>query len=940
MDKWLLEDGSGYWQLEANTDRWLLDYYVELNTPADAATVSDTTPTLEFTGTDPEGHDVRYNVQVDTVATFRSSLGSESLADSYSESNWSASYTNTARTYGQSFVGNGSLLSSVKFYISSTSTGGTLQAELYAHTGTYGAGGTGTGSSLATSATINANTISSSLTLVTFTFSGANNVELVNGTNYVIGLRKTGVDLSTIAQGYDNTSPTHAGNSSREDAGVWAALTADDLIFYLYTKPGIPLLDKTSGTDPGFLLTDTTKTNRLLDYFNQTTLNTALWTQTTGGSATMSYDSTGATVNFPASSTSSTIGQLQSASYNLTGGFAELQVLAVPLSSTTANGELRLQIDINNYIRWVYEQGTLYAQRRVSGTVTTVTSFAYNSTTHKYWRIRESGGTTFWETSENGDTWTIRGSLANPIAVTSLSVFIVGSAYQAVSNAGTFKFNRFNVSTFPSGAQVGYTVQSALTDGTYYWRVRGIDPGGSNTWSGWSTTRSFTLTTSTATLLTVQDLSSGSTLDSVALTQQNTLAVSELTSATTADAVSLTQQNVLAVNDARSASTVDNLTLTTNTPLTVQELTSPSTVDTISIAQAHNLIVSELTSTSTLDSVTLTQAHNLSVNELSSAATLDNVSLSQANTLAVSEITSPTTIESPSITTNTTLTVQELSTPTTADNVSLVQTNLLVLQELLSATTVDSLSLTQANQLAVNELSSVTTLESIALSQATTLILQEMTSTSTVDSPNLTQQNLLSLSDLSSPTILESFALTQSNLLAVQELSSPTTIENVALISGNALTVADLTSAITLESLSLSQANTLSISDLSSVTTLDSLGLTYDAVLAVHDLASVTTLESVLLSSGNILSVTDLSSVIMLDAVSLSQHTNLSVADLVSLTRLESVSLAMATTRIISLYGMKPPFLIITGYRPLISLSGAKTSEQTVTGTKTPVRIL
>lgn len=37
-----------------------------------------------------------------------------------------------------------------------------------------------------------------------------------------------------------------------------------------------------------------------------------------------------------------------------------------------------------------------------------------------------------------------------------------------------------------SGAEQTYTVQSALSDGTYYWRVRAIDPSGGNTWGAWS----------------------------------------------------------------------------------------------------------------------------------------------------------------------------------------------------------------------------------------------------------------------------------------------------------------------------------------------------------------------------------------------------------------------------------------------------------------------
>jgi hypothetical protein len=46
---------------------------------------------------------------------------------------------------------------------------------------------------------------------------------------------------------------------------------------------------------------------------------------------------------------------------------------------------------------------------------------------------------------------------------------------------------------FNSGDRIGYTVQSDLDTTTeYFWRVRGIDPSGSNTYGAWSSTRSFT----------------------------------------------------------------------------------------------------------------------------------------------------------------------------------------------------------------------------------------------------------------------------------------------------------------------------------------------------------------------------------------------------------------------------------------------------------------
>jgi hypothetical protein len=54
---------------------------VALNTPSDSATGVSTTPTLEFTGTDAEGDDVRYNTQIDTANTFDSLLGDGPVHD-------------------------------------------------------------------------------------------------------------------------------------------------------------------------------------------------------------------------------------------------------------------------------------------------------------------------------------------------------------------------------------------------------------------------------------------------------------------------------------------------------------------------------------------------------------------------------------------------------------------------------------------------------------------------------------------------------------------------------------------------------------------------------------------------------------------------------------------------------------------------------------------
>lgn len=185
----------------------------------------------------------------------------------------------------------------------------------------------------------------------------------------------------------------------------------------------------------------------LQDPFNAGSLNAGLWTQFTGGSATMTYAASGAQVNYPSSSTSSTDGDISSnTTYDLTGSFAYLQVLTVPSAATSADAEMRLKFDAsNNWFRWVYEGGTLFAQYRKAAANTTVTSFAYNSSTHKWWRIIEAGGTASWDTSTDGVSWTNRGTFVHGMTITSTTVLIAGTCFQNESTPGTYKWNNLNI---------------------------------------------------------------------------------------------------------------------------------------------------------------------------------------------------------------------------------------------------------------------------------------------------------------------------------------------------------------------------------------------------------------------------------------------------------------------------------------------------------------
>jgi hypothetical protein len=199
------------------------------------------------------------------------------------------------------------------------------------------------------------------------------------------------------------------------------------------------------------------KISSITDYFTANALNTGLWTQFTGGGSTMVYDSTGAASVFPVATTAATDGDITSnITYDLIASVAALQVASVATGANSDN-YFQLKADASNKVSFLVENGTLYAQKLVAGANTNITSVAYNSTTHAWWRFREAGGTTFWETSTDGRTWALFTSQANPITLTALTIFIGGFSFGIDVNPGTFKWLNFNLPPTDSSYSIRIT---------------------------------------------------------------------------------------------------------------------------------------------------------------------------------------------------------------------------------------------------------------------------------------------------------------------------------------------------------------------------------------------------------------------------------------------------------------------------------------------------
>jgi hypothetical protein len=132
--------------------------------------------------------------------------------------------------------------------------------------------------------------------------------------------------------------------------------------------------------------------------------------------------------------------------YDLTGSYIFVQPTIPPVGSGGREVYLELAVDATRkeQLLFIYSGGNLLARRMVLGANAGTTTLAYSATNHAWWRIRESGGTIFWDTSSDGTNWTNFTSIANPFPVTNLYVVLYSGYFGTETAADTF-FDNVNV---------------------------------------------------------------------------------------------------------------------------------------------------------------------------------------------------------------------------------------------------------------------------------------------------------------------------------------------------------------------------------------------------------------------------------------------------------------------------------------------------------------
>jgi hypothetical protein len=133
-------------------------------------------------------------------------------------------------------------------------------------------------------------------------------------------------------------------------------------------------------------------------------------------------------------------------SYDMTNSAIAVEIPLMVNTTSTAEVYLTAQVEDEGYVEMGQSQGVLEFRKNKNGVTELLGAAVYSPAVHAWWRIREQGGTTYWEHSADGLAWVI-GAMAtpNPIKMTAVDITLGGGAYEALPSPGEVHFDNFNL---------------------------------------------------------------------------------------------------------------------------------------------------------------------------------------------------------------------------------------------------------------------------------------------------------------------------------------------------------------------------------------------------------------------------------------------------------------------------------------------------------------
>lgn len=91
----------------------------------------------------------------------------------------------------------------------------------------------------------------------------------------------------------------------------------------------------------------------------------------------------------------------------------------------------------NSQVAFYINQNSLSAAIDTGSGIVLHNTITYNANLHKYFMLKETGGTCYWYTSSDGQHFTLFYSVADPITLTSIVVQVFGGTYNSEASGTT-----------------------------------------------------------------------------------------------------------------------------------------------------------------------------------------------------------------------------------------------------------------------------------------------------------------------------------------------------------------------------------------------------------------------------------------------------------------------------------------------------------------------
>lgn len=156
--------------------------------------------------------------------------------------------------------------------------------------------------------------------------------------------------------------------------------------------------------------------------------------------------------------------------YELTASYVLVEFIQ---NANAGNGSISVQfgvrIDSDNFVTFEANDGSMIFRECVASS-NSDTSMTYSTTDHRWLRIRENGGTVYWDTSSDAINWTTRRSKTTTLDFSSVQLYMMSGFWGVEPSPGVAIFDNLNLPVPPpvysSGWHVGHLPMGAIDGGT------------------------------------------------------------------------------------------------------------------------------------------------------------------------------------------------------------------------------------------------------------------------------------------------------------------------------------------------------------------------------------------------------------------------------------------------------------------------------------------